>query len=298
MQNDSAIMPTLYRSNWKDYLALCKPKVILLMLLTALVGAFMAPQWPDPGSLLIAIAGIALCAGSGAVINNLIDHKLDAKMARTRHRAVASGQVTPWQALFFALALAVIGLNLLWFLVNPVTMWLTLFSLLGYAVIYTLFLKRATPQNITIGGLAGAMPPLLGWTAVTGQIAPNALLLVLIIFAWTPPHSWALALHKKEEYAEANVPMLPVTHGVDFTRIQIVLYSLLLFACTLLPFVTGMSSWLYLAGILVLNVGQLRLVKQLFAEHDPQAAWRLFKFSIQYLMWLFLLLLADHVLLN
>ncbi len=298
MQNDSAIMPTLHRTNWKDYLALCKPKVILLMLLTALVGAFMAPQWPDPGTLLIAIAGIALCAGSGAVINNLIDHKLDAKMARTRHRAVASGQVTPWQALFFALALAVFGLNLLWFLVNPVTMWLTLFSLLGYAVIYTLFLKRATPQNITIGGLAGAMPPLLGWTAVTGQIDPNALLLVLIIFAWTPPHFWALALHKKEEYAEANVPMLPVTHGVDFTRIQIVLYSLLLFACTLLPFVTGMSSWLYLAGILVLNVGQLRLVKQLFAEHDPQAAWRLFKFSIQYLMWLFLLLLADHVLLN
>jgi protoheme IX farnesyltransferase len=298
MQNDSAIMPSLYRSNWKDYLALCKPKVILLMLLTALVGAFMAPQWPDPGTLLIAIAGIALCAGSGAVINNLIDHKLDAKMARTRHRAVASGQVTPWQAMFFALALAVIGLSLLWFLVNPVTMWLTLFSLLGYAVIYTLFLKRATPQNITIGGLAGAMPPLLGWTAVTGQIDPNALLLVLIIFAWTPPHFWALALHKKEEYAEANVPMLPVTHGVDFTRIQIVLYSLLLFACTLLPFVTGMSSWLYLAGILVLNAGQLRLVKQLFAEHDPQAAWRLFKFSIQYLMWLFLLLLADHVLLS
>lgn len=298
MQNDSAIMPSLYRSNWKDYLALCKPKVILLMLLTALVGAFMAPQWPDPGTLLIAIAGIALCAGSGAVINNLIDHKLDAKMARTRHRAVACGQVTPWQALFFALALAVIGLSLLWFLVNPVTMWLTLFSLLGYAVIYTLFLKRATPQNITIGGLAGAMPPLLGWTAVTGQIDPNALLLVLIIFAWTPPHFWALALHKKEEYAEANVPMLPVTHGVDFTRIQIVLYSLLLFACTLLPFVTGMSSWLYLAGILVLNTGQLRLVKQLFAEHDPQAAWRLFKFSIQYLMWLFLLLLADHVLLS
>lgn len=298
MRNDSAIMPSLYRSNWKDYLALCKPKVILLMLLTALVGAFMAPQWPDPGTLLIAIAGIALCAGSGAVINNLIDHKLDAKMARTRHRAVASGQVTPWQAMFFALALAVIGLSLLWFLVNPVTMWLTLFSLLGYAVIYTLFLKRATPQNITIGGLAGAMPPLLGWTAVTGQIEPNALLLVLIIFAWTPPHFWALALHKKEEYAEANVPMLPVTHGVDFTRIQIVLYSLLLFACTLLPFVTGMSSWLYLAGILVLNTGQLRLVKQLFAEHDPQAAWRLFKFSIQYLMWLFLLLLADHVLLS
>ena len=230
------------------------------------------------------------------MINNLIDHKLDAKMARTRYRAVASGLVSPWQALSFALLLAVTGLLLLWFMVNPVTMWLTLFSLLGYAVIYTLFLKRATPQNITIGGLAGAMPPLLGWTAVTGQIGPDALLLVLIIFVWTPPHFWALALHKREEYANANVPMLPVTHGVAFTRIQIVLYSLLLFACTLLPFVTGMSGWLYLAGILVLNAGQLRLIKPLFADNDPLAAWRLFKFSIQYLMWLFLLLLAVHML--
>lgn len=296
MQNSSAIMPTMHKTNWKDFLAMCKPKVVLLMLLTAVVGALLAPQWPDPGTLTIAVIGIALCAGSGAVINNLIDHKLDAKMARTRYRPVASGQVSPWQALFFAVILAVTGLLLLWFLVNPVTMWLTLFSLLGYAVIYTLFLKRATPQNITIGGLAGAMPPLLGWTAVTGQIDPNALLLVLIIFAWTPPHFWALALHKREEYANANVPMLPVTHGVAFTRIQIVLYSLLLFACTLLPFVTGMSGWLYLAGILVLNTGQLRLIKPLFADNEPLAAWRLFKFSIQYLMWLFLLLLADHML--
>ncbi len=296
MQNSTLSINVTHRAGWKDYLAMCKPKVVLLMLLTALVGAFLAPQWPDMGQLLIALTGIAACAASGATINNLIDHRLDAKMARTRQRAVAQGLVSPLQAMTFALILAAFGLGLLWFLVNPVTMWLTLFALIGYAVIYTLFLKRATPQNITIGGLAGAMPPLLGWTAVTGSIAPNALLLVLIIFAWTPPHFWALALHKKEEYATANVPMLPVTHGDAFTRTQIVLYSLLMFACTLLPFVTGMSSWLYLAGILVLNTGQFRLVWQLYDKQDALAPWRLFKFSIQYLMWLFLLLLADHAL--
>lgn len=296
MQNSTLSINVTHRAGWKDYLAMCKPKVVLLMLLTALVGAFMAPQWPDMGQLLIAMLGIAACAASGATINNLIDHRLDAKMARTRQRAVAQGLVSPLQALGFALLLAGCGLGLLWFLVNPITMWLTLFALIGYAVIYTLFLKRATPQNITIGGLAGAMPPLLGWTAVTGSIDPNALLLVLIIFVWTPPHFWALALHKKEEYAKANVPMLPVTHGDAFTRTQIVLYSLLMFACTLLPFVTGMSGWLYLAGILLLNTGQFRLVWRLYDQQDALAPWRLFKFSIQYLMWLFLLLLVDHAL--
>ncbi len=296
MQNSTLSINVTHRAGWKDYLAMCKPKVVLLMLLTALVGAFMAPQWPDMGQLLIALTGIAACAASGATINNLIDHRLDAKMARTRQRAVAQGLVSPLQALGFALLLAGFGLGLLWFLVNHITMWLTLFALIGYAVIYTLFLKRATPQNITIGGLAGAMPPLLGWTAVTGSIDPNALLLVLIIFVWTPPHFWALALHKKEEYAKANVPMLPVTHGDTFTRTQIVLYSLLMFACTLLPFVTGMSGWLYLAGILLLNTGQFRLVWRLYDQQDALAPWRLFKFSIQYLMWLFLLLLVDHAL--
>ncbi|MEC9315500.1 MAG: heme o synthase [Pseudomonadota bacterium] len=295
MQNSIVTTPALHRANWKDYLALCKPKVVLLMLLTALVGALLAPGWPDPGVLTIAVIGIACCAASGAAINNLIDHKLDATMARTRQRPVVTGHLTPLQALTFALILAASGLLLLWFLVNPVTMWLTLFALIGYAVIYTLFLKRATPQNITIGGLAGAMPPLLGWTAVSGQIDPDALLLVLIIFVWTPPHFWALALHKKDEYAGAKVPMLPVTHGDAFTRTQILLYSLLLFACTLLPFVTGMSSWLYLTGVLLLNIYQFRGVKQLFDERDPLAAWRLFKYSIQYLMWLFLLLLVDSM---
>lgn len=298
MQQSIVSAHALHRADWKAYLIMCKPKVVLLMLLTALVGAFLAPHSPEPLILTVAIIGIALCAASGAVINNMIDHRLDARMARTRHRPVATGQVSPWQALGFALVMAATGLGLLWFVVNPATMWLTLFALLGYAVIYTLFLKRATPQNITIGGLAGAMPPLLGWTAVTGHIDPHALLLVLIIFAWTPPHFWALALHKKDEYAEANVPMLPVTHGVTFTRLQIVLYSFLLFISTLLPFITGMSGWLYFAGVLLLNIGQLRLLRSLFNNADTQAAWRLFKYSIFYLMWLFILLLADNMLIN
>lgn len=294
MQTTLTSINTL-RANWKDYLALCKPKVVLLMLITALVGAFIAtPGWPNIGQLLIAVIGIGACAASGATINNMIDHQLDAKMARTRHRATASGIVSPVQALAFALALAVSGMLLLWFLVNPLTAWLTLFALIGYAVIYTLFLKRATPQNITIGGLAGAMPPLLGWTAVTGQVDPNALLLVLIIFAWTPPHFWALALHKKDEYAKADVPMLPVTHGDAFTRIQITLYSLLLLGCTLLPFVTGMSGLIYLSGILILNSRQFYLLWQLFDKKNTQAPYRLFKFSILYLLWLFLLILVDH----
>lgn len=294
MQTTLTSINTL-RANWKDYLALCKPKVVILMLITALVGAFIAtPGWPNIGQLLIAVIGIGACAASGATINNMIDHQLDAKMARTRHRATASGIVSPVQALAFALALAVSGMLLLWFLVNPLTAWLTLFALIGYAVIYTLFLKRATPQNITIGGLAGAMPPLLGWTAVTGQVDPNALLLVLIIFAWTPPHFWALALHKKDEYAKADVPMLPVTHGDAFTRIQIALYSLLLLGCTLLPFVTGMSGLIYLTGILILNSRQFYLLWQLFDKKNTQAPYRLFKFSILYLLWLFLLILVDH----
>lgn len=298
MQTSIVSVSISERANWKTYLAMCKPKVVLLMLLTALVGAILAPGRPDPLVLVLAILGIALCAASGAVINNLIDHRLDAKMARTRHRPVAAGKISPWQALGFAMIISSIGLTLLWHGVNPTTMWLTLFSLLGYAVVYTLFLKRATPQNITIGGLAGAMPPLLGWTAVTGEISPHALLLVLIIFAWTPPHFWALALHKKDEYADADIPMLPVTHGVSFTRIQIVLYSLLLFVTTLLPYVTGMNGWIYLAGVLFLNSIQLRMLKQLFNDSDTLAAWRLFKFSIQYLMWLFILLLVDTMLLT
>jgi protoheme IX farnesyltransferase len=295
MEELMSLKRSLIRANWKDYLALCKLKVVLLMLITAVVGAFLAtPNLPDLMQLNIALLGIGACAASGAAINHIIDHRFDAQMARTKHRPIVKGLITPIQALFFASVLAIMGLSLLWFKVNHTTAWLTLFSLIGYAVIYTLFLKRATPQNITIGGLAGAMPPLLGWTAVTGQIDPNALLLVIIIFVWTPPHFWALALHKKDEYALADIPMLPVTHGERYTRIHILLYSILLFLATLLPFVSGMSGLLYLTGVVVLNLRQFWMVKQLFDVENVQAPFQLFKYSIQYLFWLFLLLLSDH----
>ena len=265
------------------------------MLVTVLVGALLAvPGWPDMMILAVALVGIGACAGSGAAINHMIDHRLDTKMARTKNRPIAKGRVTPQQGLTFALILAVAGFALLWFIVNPLTALLSLASLLGYAVVYTLFLKRATPQNITIGGLAGAMPPLLGWTAMTGQVEPDALLLVLIIFAWTPPHFWALAIHRKDEYSEANIPMLPVTHGNHFTRIHIVLYSLLMFAATLMPFISGMSGWLYLVGMLLLNTRQFWMVKLIFNESDEKAPMELFKYSIQYLLWLFVLILVDH----
>lgn len=299
MEESISLISPSTKANWKDYLALCKPKVVLLMLLTVLVGALVAiPAWPDLVLLNTALLGIGACAASGAAINHIIDHRLDAKMARTKNRPIAKGRVTPMQGVFFALALATLGLGLLWYRVNPTTAVLTLSSLIGYAVIYTLFLKRATPQNITIGGLAGAMPPLLGWTAMTGQVEPNALLLVLIIFAWTPPHFWALALYRKHEYAKADIPMLPVTHGDHYTRIHIVLYSLLLFASTLLPFVTGMSGLLYLAGMLVLNVRQLWMVKQLFDASQINAPFQLFKYSIQYLLWLFVVILIDHYMIS
>ncbi|MCX4187216.1 heme o synthase [Methylophaga sp. OBS4] len=299
MQESIGLINPSTKANWKDYLALCKPKVVLLMLITALVGAFVAtPGWPDLLQLNLALLGIGACAASGAAINHIIDHRLDAKMARTKNRPIVKGLVTPLQALFFACVLAILGLSLLWYRVNPTTAWLTLFSLIGYAVIYTWFLKRATPQNITIGGLAGAMPPLLGWTAVTGQIEPNALLLVLIIFVWTPPHFWALALHRKDEYAKADIPMLPVTHGEQYTRIHITLYSMLLFASTLLPFVSGMSGLLYLSGVLVLNARQFWLLKQLFDVTNTHAPYQLFKYSIQYLFWLFLLILIDHTVIS
>ncbi len=293
--NTMTSVTTTERATWKDYLDLCKPKVVVLMLVTVLVGALLAvPSLPDLFTLTVALIGIGACAGSGAAINHMIDHRLDTQMARTQNRPIAKGRVRPEQGLIFALLLAVGGFALLWFVINPITAWLSLASLLGYAVVYTLFLKRATPQNITIGGLAGAMPPLLGWTAMTGQIDHNALLLVLIIFAWTPPHFWALAIHKKDEYAKADIPMLPVTHGVQFTRIHIVLYSLLLFASTLMPFISGLSGWLYMVGMILLNIRQFWMVKRLFNDADTKAPMDLFKYSIQYLLWLFVLILVDH----
>ncbi|MGO1659116.1 MAG: heme o synthase, partial [Marinobacter sp.] len=240
--------------SWRDYLELTKPNVVALMILTSVIGMLLATSGlPDLGVLIWGNMGIAFLAGAAAVVNHVVDQKIDTVMARTRKRPVATGKISAVEAITFATLLASVGMFVLMWQVNHLTAWLTLASLVGYAGVYTLFLKRATPQNITIGGLAGAMPPLLGWTAVTGQVEGHALLLVLIIFAWTPPHFWALAIHRKEEYAKAGIPMLPVTHGNKFTELHILLYTLMLLAVSLLPFVTGMSGWIYLAGALVLG---------------------------------------------
>lgn len=247
-------------------------------------------------ALVFGNLGIALCAGSAAAVNHLVDQRIDQVMARTRNRPLARGRVSMGQAALFALALGLAGMYLLLVYVNALTAWLTLASLLGYALIYTVFLKRATPQNIVIGGLAGAAPPLLGWTAVTGEVHGHALLLVLIIFAWTPPHFWALAIHRKEEYASVDIPMLPVTHGVAFTKLHIMLYTLIMFAITLLPFVTRMSSWLYLAGAVILGARFIWLAGVLLWGDDRKAAIATFKYSITYLMALFLVMLVDHYL--
>lgn len=236
--------------SWRDYLELTKPpRVVALMILTSVIGMLLAaPGIPGWSVLLFGNLGIALLAGAAAVVNHVVDQKIDTVMARTRKRPVATGRIAPLDALLFATVLAALGMVVLVWQVNELTAWLTLASLVGYAGVYTLFLKRATPQNIVIGGLAGAMPPLLGWTAVTGQVEGHALLLVLIIFAWTPPHFWALAIHRKEEYAKAGIPMLPVTHGNRYTELHILLYTLMLLAVSLLPFVTGMSGGIYLVG--------------------------------------------------
>ena len=281
--------------HWKDYLELTKPKVVALMVLTVVIGMCLATPGLVPLDIFVfGNIGIALCAGSAAAINHVVDRRIDDIMARTHNRPIARGRVAPAQALAFALALGVIGIGILVFLVNPLTAWLTLASLIGYAVVYTSFLKRATPQNIVIGGLAGAAPPLLGWTSVTGQFDGNALLLVLIIFAWTPPHFWALAIHRKKEYAKADVPMLPVTHGEAYTKLHIVLYTVIMILVSVLPFLTGMSGLLYLAGALVLGGRFLYWSIALMRNSRPHAAIKTFKYSITYLMLLFVVLLVDH----
>ena len=281
--------------SWRDFLELTKPKVVALMILTAVIGMLLAePGVPGWGVLVFGNLGIALLAGAAAVVNHVVDQKIDTVMARTRRRPVATGRVSQMDALLFATLLALGGMMVLMWQVNALTAWLTLASLVGYAGIYTLFLKRATPQNIVIGGLAGAMPPLLGWTSVTGQVEGHALLLVLIIFAWTPPHFWALAIHRKEEYAKAGIPMLPVTHGNRYTELHILLYTLMLLAATLLPFATGMSGWIYLAGAMVLGLRFLQYSVRLLRGDDRRVALATFKYSITYLMALFVVLLVDH----
>lgn len=281
--------------SWADFLELTKPRVVALMILTSVIGMLLAtPGLPGWKVLLFGNLGIALLAGAAAVVNHVVDHKIDTIMARTRRRPVATGRVSSVDALLFATILALTGMLVLFWQVNALTAWLTLASLVGYAGVYTLFLKRATPQNIVIGGIAGAMPPLLGWTAVTGQVDGHALLLVLIIFAWTPPHFWALAIHRKEEYAKAGIPMLPVTHGNRYTELHILLYTLMLLAVTLLPFATGMSGLIYLAGALVLGLRFLQYAVRLLRGDDRRVALATFKYSITYLMALFVVLLVDH----
>ena len=281
--------------NWRDYLELCKPKVVALMILTSVIGMVLATQQPVPLSILIfGNLGIALCAGSAAAVNHIVDRHVDDKMARTLNRPIAQGRITPRQAILFALITGLLGMAILLVFTNVLTAWLTLASLVGYAFIYTMFLKRATPQNIVIGGLAGAAPPLLGWTAVTGEIHHNALLLVLIIFAWTPPHFWALAIHRKDEYAKAKIPMLPVTHGERYTKINILLYTLLLIIVTTMPYLTGMFGWLYLVSSLLLGLGFLYWAIVMLRSEGGNSGMKTFQYSIVYLMVLFAVMLVDH----
>lgn len=285
------------RATWRDYKELTKPNVVLLMILTAAIGMFMAvPGMVPLRVLILGNLGIALCAGSAAAVNHLVDQRIDQGMARTHKRPIAQGRLGTRQAVLFALAIGGLGMAILLIWINALTAWLTFASLLGYAIVYTMFLKRATPQNIVIGGLAGAAPPLLGWTAVTGEIHGHALLLVLIIFAWTPPHFWALAIHRREEYALVDIPMLPVTHGVAFTKLHILLYTIIMFLITLLPFVTRMSGPLYLLGAVVLGGGFLYWAVELLRDKNPNAPMETFKYSIIYLMALFVIMLVDHYL--
>lgn len=283
--------------SWRDFYEMCKPRVVWLMILTSLVGMFLAVPGMVPLDILIfGNIGIALIAGSGAVVNHLIDYKVDMLMKRTHNRPIPQGRVDPKQAALFAAVIGVAGLLILLFLVNPLCAWLSLASFIGYAFIYTGYLKRATPQNIVIGGLSGAMPPLLGWSAVTGTIEPGALILVLIIFAWTPPHFWALAIHRKEEYAKTGIPMLPVTHGEHVTKIHIILYTIIMFLITLFPYLTGMSGPLYLLAAVVLGLGFLAWSLLLMYRPKPSTAMDTFRYSIVYLMVLFVVLLTDHYL--
>mgnify|MGYP005666919365 FL=1 len=282
-------------ARWPDFLELTKPRVVALMLITAVIGMCMAvPGFVPWQPLVLGNIGIAFCAGAAAAINHVVDERIDQKMSRTTNRPVAQGRVSQSEAILFATLLAILGTALLAVTVNLLTAVLTVASLVGYAFIYTMFLKRATPQNIVIGGLAGAAPPLLGWTAVTGEIHAHGLLLALIIFAWTPPHFWALAIHRKEEYAAVGIPMLPVTHGNRFTALHILLYTILMFLITLLPYITLLSGWIYAVAATLLGLRFLYWSIEILREKNPDAPMATFKFSITYLMVLFIAMLADH----
>jgi heme o synthase len=282
-------------ARWQQFLQLTKPRVVALIVFTAIIGMFLSvPSMVPVDALAFGALGIWLVAGSAAAVNCLVEQKIDAVMARTRARPLPMGTISTLETLGFAGVTGGAGLLILYLLVNPLTMWLTLGTFVGYAILYTVVLKPLTPQNIVIGGASGAMPPVLGWAAVTGSVSHEALLLFLIIFAWTPPHFWALALYRRHEYAKARVPMLPVTHGDKFTRLHVLLYTIILFAASLLPFATGMSGALYCAGALVLGGIFLYYAVRIMTAYSDALAQRTFRYSIAYLSLLFALLLVDH----
>ena len=283
-------------TDWRDYYELTKPRVVMLIVFTAIVGMFLAvPGLPDPAALLFGTLGIGLASSSAAVFNHVLDRRIDILMMRTMGRPLPQGRLTEKSALAFAAVLGIIAMFILWFLVNPLTAVLTFLSLIGYAVVYTVFLKRATPQNIVIGGAAGAAPPVLGWTAVTNEVTSSALLLFLIIFVWTPPHFWALAIARKDDYEKVGIPMLPVTHGEEYTRLNILLYTILLVVITIIPYLTGMSGIIYLGTALVLGAIFLWYAIQMRrTPENLELPMRTFKYSITYLGVLFAALLLDH----
>lgn len=291
----ASVLVKPFSFHWRDYLALTKPKVVALIVFTAMVGTFLAaPGLPPFSALFWGTLGIALASASAAAVNHVVDSKIDAIMGRTSNRPIPQGQIDSVSASLFAIILGAIAMAILIAFVNVLTAVLTFVSLIGYAVIYTMYLKRATPQNIVIGGAAGAAPPVLGWTAVTGSADPGALLLFLIIFAWTPPHFWALAIHRAEDYRKVGMPMLPVTHGIQYTRTQILLYTVILFLVTMLPFSYGMSGGFYLGGAVILGLGFVYYSVRLYQADDPKMPMKTFGYSIIYLMGLFSFLLLDH----
>lgn len=282
---------------WRRYFELTKPKVVALLLFTALVGMLLATPGMVPlPTLVFGLLGIGLCAGAGAALNHVVDQRIDALMDRTRGRPLPSGDLDPRNAVVFAIGLAAVSMLVLVVFVNPLTAFLTFVAFIGYAVVYTMYLKRATPQNIIWGGIAGAMPPLLGWTAVTGEVSVEGLLLALLVFVWTPPHFWTLAIKRRDEYARADVPMLPVTHGLAYTKLQILIYSLLLLWVSLMPFMIHMSGLLYLVGALGLGLGFVYQSVRLLRSEDDTLAMKTFGYSVFYLSVLFAFLLADHYL--
>jgi heme o synthase len=280
---------------WRDFLALCKPKIVAMIVFTAMVGMFLSTPGMIPlDAFLFGSIGIGLAAASAAAINHIVDEKIDSVMMRTSRRPLPKGKLSTQSAIIFAAFLCLLSMLVLGLLVNVLTAILTLLSLVGYGFIYSMYLKRATPQNIVIGGAAGAAPPVLGWSAISGTLDPSSLLLFLIIFAWTPPHFWALAIYRRNDYAKANIPMLPVTHGVEFTRLHILLYTLVLFVVTLLPYITLMSGLTYLIGAVALGGWFLYYAIRMQKDHSDHLAMKTFSFSIVYLLALFAFLLVDH----